>query len=365
MNALPPIPTPAARRWREFRIRLLPGVVFLAAAAAAIVIWRTSLAGPTLVGQVEPVQATVSSYKPGLLAHLNVTRFQQVKKDDPVGQVLITDPRILASTLAGIQADLELLRVNMLPIMDQQRVAISFDQLRLDWMRHKAQLAAAKVNLQLAESEFQRTSQLFKEQIVAARVLEQAQANKERFRTEVDELMRLVNAQEARFAAMTPSEAAAPSRVSTDPLRAAMAVQEARLRQVEAELSPITLLVPMDGMVSMICRRSGEAVTAGEPIIVISALHSESVVGYLRQPFPVEPRVGMSVEVRTRGLRRAMSPGKILAVGTQLEPIAPALVSPLRTANIELGLPILVSLPPGLKTRPGEIVDLRIDPRPK
>ena len=73
----------------------------------------------------------------------------------------------------------------------------------------------------------------------------------------------------------------------------------------------------------------------------------------------------MSVEVRTRGLRRAMSLGKILEVGTQLEPIAPALVSPLRTANIELGLPILVSLPPGLKTRPGEIVDLRIDPRPK
>lgn len=359
-NALPPVPTPPGKRWREFRVQWLPVLAFLAAAGVAAQLWRSSLAPATVVGLVEPVQGTVSSYKPGLLAQLGVTRYQAVRKDETIGQVLITDPRVLASTLAVIQADIELLRVNMLPLVDRQRMAISYDQLRLDWMRHKAALAAAKVNLQLAETELNRTTELFKAGVAAARVLDQARAAQERFRAEVEELTQLVNEQEARFKELTPGEDAHPARVTIDPLRASLAVQEARLRQVEAELSPIPLRVPMDGVVTAIYRRSGEAVLAGEPIVVVSSPHADRIVGYLRQPFAVEPQVGMSVEVRTRGLRRQVSDGQILQVGTQMEPIPLNLLPPLRAVSVEHGLPILVSLPAGLKALPGEVVDLRL-----
>jgi hypothetical protein len=59
------------------------------------------------VGQAEVVPANVSCYKPGMLAQLFVNRFQTVKAGDPVGQVLVTDPKILASSLAVIQAEIQ------------------------------------------------------------------------------------------------------------------------------------------------------------------------------------------------------------------------------------------------------------------
>jgi multidrug resistance efflux pump len=44
---------------------------------------------------------------------------------------------------------------------------------------------------------------------------------------------------------------------------AAIAVQEAKLRLTEAELGPLLLRAPLDGVVAAIYHRSGEAVIAG------------------------------------------------------------------------------------------------------
>jgi hypothetical protein len=49
-------------------------------------------------------------------------------------------------------------------------------------------------------------------------------------------------------------------------------------------------------------------------------------------------------------------------VGTQYEPLPAALQMPVRLANSELGLPLSVSVPPSLRIRPGELVDLRLLP---
>src|SRR5438105_8825012 len=119
-------------------------------------------------------QARDSCYKPCELAELDVTRFQKVKAGDTVGRVLVTDPKILASSLAVIQAEIEILRVGMQPIVTQQRTALDYSQLRLDWMRQRAQLAMARINLQLAGTELGRTEELFKDRIVSERVFDQA-----------------------------------------------------------------------------------------------------------------------------------------------------------------------------------------------
>jgi hypothetical protein len=70
----------------------------------------------------------------------------------------------------------------------------------------------------------------------------------------------------------------------------------------------------------------------------------------------------MLVQVRTRCVKRQSAETQIVQVGSQMEPIIPALL-PLSTGKaIETGLPVLVSRPPGLKIRPGEVVDLIIKP---
>jgi multidrug resistance efflux pump len=146
-------------------------------------------------------------------------------------------------------------------------------------------------------------------------------------------------------------------------LRAAIAVQESKLRLTEAELSPITLRAPVDGMVNLIFHRTGEAIMAGEPIVTIAAYDSVRIVSYIRAPVMNEPSVGTRVEVRSRGPRREVGFANIVEVGTQLENIVPALAAPVKFSAVELGLPISVSLPSNLRIRPGELVDIVLLPQ--
>ena len=71
-----------------------------------------------------------------------------------------------------------MLRASLQPVAAQQRLAMDYSQLRLDWMRQRAQLGMAKANLQLAEADFHRTEELFKDKIVSERAYDQAKADK-------------------------------------------------------------------------------------------------------------------------------------------------------------------------------------------
>ena len=362
MSAPSPIPIPLSGRWRDVRLRILPLLIFVLAIIVLAALWKDFASAPSLVGQAESLQANVSCYKPGVLAQLTVSRFDRVKSGDAVGQVLVTDPKILQASLAVIQADIELLRATMQPITEQQRTAMDYSQLRLDWMRQRAQLASARVNLQFAEADLRRTEQLYKDKIVSERFYEQARATQTRLQNEVDELARLVEEQTRNFDQLQLTNGVDIAKVTDSPLRVAIAAQESKLRLTEAELSPITLRAPVDGMVDIIYHRAGEAVVAGEPIVSIAPLNALRIVGYLRPPIVQEPKPGTRVEVRTRGPNRQVGSARVLEVGTQFEPIAPALQTPVRLANVELGLPVGISMPPNLKIRPGELVDLTLLP---
>ncbi|HSU54664.1 MAG TPA: HlyD family efflux transporter periplasmic adaptor subunit [Candidatus Dormibacteraeota bacterium] len=361
-QSLKRIPVPFSQRLHDFRLRGIPLFVFAGAIVGAVALWKQAVVVPTLVGQAEPVVANISSYKAGVLAECNVIRFQKVRAGDPVGQVMVTDPRILASTLAVIQSEIELIRVNMRPVVSQQHAAMDYDHLRLVWMRQRADLATAKVNLQAAEAEHHRMEELFHDKIVSQRSFEQAQAARDRLQSEIAELSAMVAEGETNFSNLQTTNVTDLSKVSNSPLLAAIAVQEAKLRQTESELNPIILKAPMDGIINAIFCRSGEAVTAGQVIASIATLNPVRIVGYLRAPVLEEPKVGMRVEVRTRGLKREIGSAKIMEVGGQLENI-PAIVSgPFKLTTAELGLPLDISLPNGMKIRPGELVDIRLVP---
>lgn len=356
----PPIPMPLGRRLRGARLRLLPVLVFAGAAAATALLWKDHVAALTMVGQAEPIVSNVSCHRTGVLAELNVNRFQHVKFGEPMGRVMIVDPRILAASLAVIQSEIEALRVNLRPVAAVQRLAMDYDQLRLEWMRQRTLLAADRVNLQLAEVEFHRMEELFTNNppIISARDYDKAKATRDGFQTKVAELSNLVSACEKSLHDLQVTNRADLSVVSTNPLVAAIAVQESKLRLTEAEMNPVVVKAPMDGIITTIYHRVGEAVTPGESIVALATLDAVRIVGYLRPPIVREPQVGMKVTVRTRGLRRNAGPARILEVGSQFEPIPPTLLGPVNFANVIQGLPVNISLPANLKIRPGELVDI-------
>jgi multidrug resistance efflux pump len=366
MDRLAPIPTPPSHRWREFRVRFVPIAIFLGVGAIVATMWHGNLAAPTLVGEVEKVHANVSSPKSGKLAQLNVLRLQRVKAGEIIAKVITTDPQILESSLAVIQAEIRLLRMNLQPVMGQQRYALNYDHLRLDWMDQRVQLATAKVKLELAEIELRRDEELLKEKIISQQVLDAARTARDTLQTEVTERTALVTELEDKLKGLGLGENGSSFPEEANPedvLRASIKVQEEKLRLTEAQLSPITLTVPMDGMISVIHHRSGEAIVAGEPIVTLTALTSDRIVGYLRQPFAFEPRIGMRVQVRARSMNRGVAEAEIVQIGAHMEPIATSLSPLTNPAHLhEVGLPVLVSLPASQKLVPGELVDLRILP---
>jgi multidrug resistance efflux pump len=353
----PPIPIPWKSRLRELRLRVLPVVVFGGAVIGILSLWRGSLAAPSLTGQAEAVVANVSSYRDGILAELTASRFQKVKAGEAIAKVIVSDPRIYESTMAKIRSEIDRIRSDLRPALSQQRANVDYNQLRLDWMRRRAELASAKVDLQLAETEFKRMEELVKERLVADRMFDQARANKERAENQVAELTRLVNDVEQAVKALeasTPRDQSIP-----DSIEAAIAVEQRNLEIAEAELSPIILRAPIDGLISSVFHRSGEAIMAGKPIVSIATDLPVRIVGYLKPPFVAEPKIGMPVEVRTRGPKREIGLAKVTDVGTQLEPLPAALLGPVKlTAAAEFGLAVGISLPEGMNILPGEVVDL-------
>jgi multidrug resistance efflux pump len=366
-NPKPVIPTPPELRWREFKIQILPGIVFLIVLVAAVAIWSYAFIPVSMVGRVETVQADVVSPKPGLLTQLQVKRFQQVSAGEPVVQVITTDPNIVVASLAVIHAEVRLLQIGMAPVENSQRNALSYERMSMDFMQQRVEIATARVNFQLATDEFQRMDRLYHDKLISDAEFEAAKSKQEALKVEVEEKGKLVSHTEQALQRLKLAGDIAKEPQSQ--LQAAIAVQEEKLRLTEAQLNPITLKAPIDGMVSMIHRWGGENVAVGEPIVTISALQSDRIVGYVRQPLMIRPQTNMVVRICTRGVNRRVAIGKILAVGAQLQPLNDAFVPPTRFNNfVELGLPILVSLPSELKSQagempivhPGEIVDLKI-----
>jgi len=92
---------------------------------------------------------------------------------------------------------------------------------------------------------------------------------------------------------------------------------------------------------------------------MIISTDPKHIIGYLSQPIAVDPKVGDTVEVRSRSNRNKVGLAKVLKVGQIIEPISKKLVIQESTGS-RAGLPLLISIPEEIAFLPGEVVDLAI-----
>ena len=357
MNSLPRIPTPAALQWREFRLRFVPVVVFGVALSTVVMMWRHYVVPAMLVGELETVQVQVKSPRAGSLTQLKVSRFQVVNAGDIVGEVVTTDPALINAALAENLAEVTYIKNSLEPILKSEQNKINYNQLNLSLLKEQIDLTTAQVNLKYAETELERITKLFHDQVVSDREYDLALRKRNNLQEQVDGISALVVKMETEVKKVNPG--ATGQSATLDPIQAAIELAEKKFQLTQAEMSPVLLKVPMTGTVSMIHRQAGENVMAGETILTISGRSSDRIIGYLRPPLSFETKVGMTATVTTRGVRRQESVTSLLEVGSQLETITNAL---LRTphAPYEIGLPMIFAKPPQIKALPGELFDLSI-----
>src|ERR1043166_3234465 len=110
---LPPIPTPVSQRWREFRIQILPFIVFLGILSGIVYLWKTYVQPSGIIGYAETNMVNVASLQDALVTELAVERFQNVVTGQVIAVVSATDPELLKAQITAAQADLEVLRRRM------------------------------------------------------------------------------------------------------------------------------------------------------------------------------------------------------------------------------------------------------------
>ncbi len=351
---LPPIPTPAGQRWREFRIRVLPVFVFLLVLAGTVFMWANYLQPVGIVGLVETNAVNVVTTQAGLLTKLELNRFDEVINGQVLCEVAPYDDDQLKAELGAIESSVNLIKARM--DLNELSTLDMATQFRLNLLLQETLLNIARTNLLQAEAEVVRYKDLMKPpNAIAPAVYEGFVAKRDSLKSEVADRARLVAESARTVDAMGPYRtnvfAGMERAIRDDILK-----QQEQLRQLQ---KPIVLRAQIDGKVSAVLHRTGERVAAGAPILSIASSRAERIVAYIRQPLNFHPKVGDVLTVRTRTNRRRVSEAQVIRVGTQLEVVMPILL-PIPKPVPELGLPIALTLPPELNLLPGEIVDIRL-----
>ncbi len=361
---LRPIPTPPSQLWRQVRLQYLPVLVFVLGLVSAALIWNHWVAPPTLVGEAEAIRTELRSSQAGRLVGLEVDLLQPVTAGQTIGRVIVNEPSILEASLALVRAEIDMMLATKDPVVGQQRAALDLDRLHLDWMRSRADLAMLRGELHQAEITFTRAEQLHRSKMISDEEFDLARNARNTLADRVKANTELVTRLEPRLRDLTAAYAAAPT--AAEGLDSAIKHKEQELKLLEAQLRPLPLIAPIDGVVTAMWRRNGESVGSAEPILQITATQTERIVGFLRAPVTIDLKPGMSVEVRTRTAQRRIGEATIARVGQQFEPISPTLLAamrlPVSTIPTEMGLQVHVTPPAGLNLRPGEHVDLIIHP---
>jgi multidrug resistance efflux pump len=328
-----------------------------------VFVWRIVQAPATFVGQVEVVEAIVSSRDDGVISNLWVVPMQEVKLGDLVAEVVTTDPRTVNNRLEVMRDKMRLIQLEMDPVLNRQRGAIAYEQLGVDSARVKAEMEIARVKLEQAKSQLNRATKSFQEGLIPKEEYEVVESSAKALKVEVAEKEKLVDRSEKALERLKFMADQYVPGGENDPLRQALAVQEEQTRVFEAKMAPLRLLSPTNGVVTTVHRHSGEQILAGQPIATITASESPRIIGYLPQDFPFEPCVGTEVEVRTRDRRRRSGRASITGISPHLQSITNALVPPVAVRPqplAPLGRIVSISLPRELKLLPGQPVDVTV-----
>lgn len=362
-GALPRIPTPPGTALREFRISILPVLTFAVVLGLTLATWRNYVGPSQLVGEVSAERAWVLPNESGTLVQIRVGLLERVTN----GQVLATispgGARAQALQLAASRARDSFLRDAIGNSLRSERNRVSQLQLTLNWLDQYAELRSLKAQREYFEAELKRQEELAGDRSQGIKVGSQAelQIAKRDFDSlvaQIEERTRLVEMMDRIIRQETSPE----SEVHRDITQALQQARDAESRELSAldeQGGIVELKSPMDGVVSSILKHTGENVSAGDPVLSVSGDRVEHVRGFVRQPLNLEVRTNMPMRIRCRSRHRETAVGRVIAVGTQMEPILPQLLPRGMSSNsVEYGLPFLLSVPAGFRVLGGEMVDL-------
>ncbi len=378
--ARPEISAPMHRRFRLWRQRFLPVLVWAAAIGITLVLVRQERGLIMAVGTVESRNVIVAPLVDGTVHGLSVDLLDGVES----GQVVaLMDDTLVTAELRTSEAELS--RLSMLlerensrlelevsslaldGLDDMRRFMLNEETARLDLLDRRVQQESAEVELQRLSVMLKRQEALVKEQVVEQATYDELLLRHEALRTEIEGNKAAIAMEQTRVdeAAERHAELKKQPVFNIDianylmPLKESIAVQETIIEEIKERRMMLALRAPLAGQIAMIVRRTGEMAIAGEPVVMIAGAASTRVIAYVGESAARDLKPGSEVTIRSRRSPKHVAMAKVVKVGTQIEEMPLRLCrSPLMA---EWGFPMLIGDVPAGTFLPGELLDLQIE----
>jgi len=357
MEEFKPIRIPWKQRFREIRVRLLPLIVFLSISLVVFFLWEERVRAPGMIGEVVAEKSVISSPERGMLTQFNFNQFDDVNAGEFIGEVVLADPERVQAQMDVILSEIEMIKQSLDPVIDEERNRLNMQGLIVEQMQQRISLAEARLVYRQSQADYERSEQLYEQGLISVQEYELANVALETSQVRVEQKEELIQSIEESLTSIRDFGDYSTI-AERDPIEASIQMQQRRLESLEKELEPRKIYSPASGVVSRVFHRSGEFLESGSRIIEIENREPSYIIGYLRQPFTVEPEVGMRVEIRPRKPGRNFVISHISKLGGHITLIDNHLQRP--GAIYESGLPVQIALAQDedVQFTPGEIVDI-------
>jgi HlyD family secretion protein len=281
---------------KSFRRTLAIFALVVAVGLAVVVGYRFTAASappPPILGVVHKTEIRIAPEINGRMTSYRVTAGQEVRKGDVLA--VLSSPELTAgveeakANLATAVAD----RANVDAGVRKEEVDTAAQDLRI-----------AEANLALAEVDHTRTATLAAKDYASKQKLDEATAS-------LDKALASYNQLKAVYA----EDEAGPTAEERAIAKAKVIYAEATLADLEAKLAKMTLVAPVDGVVSLIVAEPGEVISPGEPVMTLEAANERWFTMTVREDALAGMTVGSPLRLLTaRG-------EKIEAKVTELRPL--------------------------------------------
>ena len=269
------------------------GLILIAAGAGAYILWPGGEAAP-IVGVVRATQIRVAPEVGGQLAAIKVRKGDRVRAGEVVAEL-----SALELSAAVVQARAALNAASA------QRDHVYAGVRAEEVAALAAAIAKAKSRLEYAQLQLTRTADLARSDTATQQALDQAVNDAASARADVAEA-------EANHAAAV----AGPTREERAVADAQVKAAASALAVLERRLAKTSLHAPADGIVSVIVAEVGENVSAGQPVLAITATGKQWLSFNAREDLLRGLSVGATINIARSG-----APRVIPAVVTELLPL--------------------------------------------
>lgn len=370
---------PLARRFRLWRLRMLPLTVWLLAAFVVLVLLGRQY---EMTGQIEGVvdvyEVGVAPLNDGIVRGITVDLFEEVDEE----QVLaLMDDTLIRSELLTAEVSLQQLRSELENARTDERIfgvdqeterrrfLVDLESARLEYLDRVVEQERDKVDLARLEIQLQQEREQVEHGILDPYTLEQTELAVESLRTQIrehekvlEESRRHVNSIEARLDEYSEEETQVAFTPALESLSQSIRLQESLVNQLSEKLEHLVLRSPIQGNVAGIDFHPGATVLAGTPIVRVADPSGARVVAFVGEDRPMNLEVGEQVELFARSNPEDITVARILNVSPRMEEYPQQLIQDM--ASIPWGRPVLVGEFPPDKFTPGQSVVIRPQPKP-